>query len=102
MKTILNKNTFIELFNYYSLDAASIQGYNKKINNYTAYEYLGFTLEGLISLYNHLKNSNECIDIEQLIIETAEIYKKDYKENYKIILEFETSAKEKKYIIKNI
>ena len=30
MKTILNKNTFIELFEYYASDAAAIQGYNKK------------------------------------------------------------------------
>lgn len=102
MKTILNKNTFIELFNYYSLDAASIQGYNKKIDDCTAYEYLGFTLEGLTSLYNHLKNNNECIDIEQLIIEVKEIEKKDYTDNYKIILEFETSEKETKYIIENL
>ncbi|WP_028328891.1 hypothetical protein [Brachyspira alvinipulli] len=102
MRTILNKNTFIELFEYYAKESACIQGYNKKINNCTAYEYLGFTLEGLTSLYNHLKNSNECIDIEQLIIEVKEIEKKDYTDNLEIITKFETEDKKEKYIIKNI
>ena len=102
MKTILNKNTFIELFNYYSLDAAAIQGYNKKIDNCTAYEYLGFSLEGLTSLYNYLKNNYKCIDIEQLIIEVKEIEKKDYTDNLEIITKFETKDTTKKYIIKNI
>ena len=102
MTTLINKNTFIELFNYYSLDAAAIQGYNKKIDNCTAYEYLGFSLEGLTSLYNYLKNNNECIDIEQLIIEVKEIEKKDYIDNLEIITKFETEDKKEKYIIKNI
>ena len=102
MTVKINKNTFIALFEYYALDAASTQGYNKKIDDCKACEYLGFTLEGLTSLYNHLKNSNECIDIEQLTIETREINKKDYKDDYKIILEFETSEKETKYIIENL
>lgn len=102
MKTILNKNTFIELFNYYALDAAVIQGYNKKIDNCTAYEYLGFSLEGLTNLYNHLKNNNKYIDIEQLIIEVKEIEKKNYIDNLEIITKFETDDKKQKYIIKNI
>ena len=102
MTTLINKNTFIELFEYYALDLANINGYNKKIHNCKAYEYLGFTLEGLTNLYNHLKNNNKCIDIEQLIIEVKEIDKKDYIDNLEIITKFETEEKTEKYIIKNI
>ena len=102
MTVKINKNTFIALFEYYALDAASTQGYNKKIDDCKACEYLGFTLEGLTSLYNHLKNSNEYIDIEQLIIEVKEIEKKDYTDNLEIITKFKTEDKKEKYIIKNI